>query len=113
VAEDLAEKLRTGEAVRKPFGDAVFALLQELLDHNRSEETLLEPLLRAGDTYSPQRISRMFEEHAGEHELMRQALHGSDLGGVAQSMPEFGETLRAHMDAEERTFLHARVLRDD
>ena len=112
VAEDLAERLLAGEAVRLSFGDAVFALLRELFEHNRSEEGLLEPLLRAGDDYSSQRVSRMLEEHCAEHALLREGLRGHDLASVAQGLPEVAESLRAHMDAEERTFLHAAVVRD-
>jgi len=112
VAEALAERLRAGGAVRSPFRDAVTTLLEELIAHNVSEETLLEPLLRAGDAYAAARVARMHEEHFGEHALMREALVGTDLTIIAENLPELAETLRAHMDAEERTFLHPGVIRD-
>lgn len=112
VAEGQAEKLLAGAIEPRVFGDAIYALLRGLFEHNRSEEGLLEPLLRAGDDYSAQRVSRMLEEHCAEHALLREALRGHDLGKVAEEMPELGESLRAHMDAEERTFLHVAVVRD-
>jgi hypothetical protein len=110
--EDLADELRHGAAVRSDFRDAVTALLEALSEHNASEESLLEPLLRAGDAYGPTRVTRMHEEHVSEHALMRAALIGHDLVVIAENLPDLAETLRAHMEAEERTFLHAGVLRD-
>ena len=111
VAEELAERVRDGALALSELGPAVLALLQAFVRHNRSEEALLEPLLRLGDDYSEARVSRMHEEHLEEHELLRISL-GDDLRAVARVLPDLAETLRAHMDAEERTFLHPAVLRD-
>jgi len=110
--EDLAHELRLGASVRADFRDALSALLEALNVHNASEETLLLPLLRAGDVYGPARVSRMHEEHVSEHHLIRDALVGHDLGVIAEKLPELAEDLRAHMDAEERTFLHPGVLKN-
>jgi len=110
--EELAADFRARAPVREAFATAIMVLLEALIQHNRAEESLLEPLLREGDGYADQRVSRMFEEHVNEHELIRKTLRGHDLGAVAEAVPDLAETLRAHMEAEERTFLHARVLRD-
>ncbi|MCC6999440.1 MAG: hemerythrin domain-containing protein [Deltaproteobacteria bacterium] len=91
----------------------LLARLQSALsDHNKSEESLLEPMLRDADAWGPQRVARMVEEHKGEHSAFRKALEGEDLD-VAARLPELAEELEAHMLAEERTFLSAGVLRDD
>ncbi len=110
--EALAEKLRAGDPVRGAFRHAVTMLLEELTTHNVSEETLLEPVLRAGDVYADARVARMHTEHLDEHMIMQDALACSDLAVVAENLPDLAETLRAHMEAEERTFLHPGVLRD-
>src|SRR5262249_17787712 len=110
--EELAHEIRLGCAVRADFRDAVSALLEALCEHNASEEAMLEPLLLAGDVYAPARVARMLEEHIAEHALMRAALIGHDLLVIAENLPDLAEMLRAHMDAEERTFLNAGVLRD-
>ena len=110
--EALAERLRAGAAVRGAFRHGVTMLLEELTTHNVSEETLLEPLLRAGDVYADARVARMHREHLDEHMILQDALIGSDLTVIAENLPDLAETLRAHMEAEERTFLHPGVLRD-
>ncbi len=110
-AEEFAIQIRIGAPIRG-FEDAMLTLTRALLEHNRAEESLLEPLLAVvGDGQSSHRKIRMYEEHLGEHEIMRAAL-GRDPGTVAATMSELGEMLRAHMEAEERTFLHPGVLRD-
>jgi iron-sulfur cluster repair protein YtfE (RIC family) len=83
-----------------------------LVEHNLAEEAVLEPILRAGDAWGPVRVSRMIEEHAGEHAAFREALDGTD-GEVAARMADLAEEIEAHMLAEERTFLSPSVLRDD
>jgi hypothetical protein len=77
--------------------------------HNRFEEQLLRPALLAADAFGEVRVERMLEEHVVEHREMRARL-GS---GATADLREVIATLRAHLDAEERYFLSAKVLRDD
>src|SRR5262249_22858242 len=77
-------------------------------EDRRTRELL--SILRAGGVYGAARVSRMHEEHLNEHALLREALVGHDLGVISANLRELAEALRAHMDAEERTFLHAGVL---
>jgi hypothetical protein len=77
--------------------------------HNRFEEQLLRPVLLDADAFGEVRVERMCEEHVGEHRAIRAQLGTeatADLRAVIAS-------LRAHLDAEERYFLSAKVLRDD
>jgi iron-sulfur cluster repair protein YtfE (RIC family) len=110
-AEAMAKAMHEGFAVREEFREAVSALASTLARHNLHEEALLEPLLLLGDEMAPARVARMREEHAGEHAALRVALAEEDLATLAAALPDLAEELRAHMEAEERTFLHPQVLR--
>lgn len=95
------------------FLEAVIALADELAEHNRAEEALLIPLLRDRDSWSAQRIQRMIEEHTAEHATVRAALIDVPPEALFASFPDLAEELRAHLEAEERTFLHIHVLSSD
>jgi hypothetical protein len=55
------------------------------------------------------RIDRMVEDHINEHRTMRQQLASSETAVLRDTI----DTLRAHLEAEERYLLTAKVLRDD
>jgi hypothetical protein len=111
-AEELARRLSVGQSVTAALADSIAALRRALAQHNQTEESLLEPLLSAApDAYGPARIQRMLDEHKAEHAAMRAAL-ARGIPEVAAGMVELAEMLRAHLDAEERTFLHPAVLRE-
>jgi iron-sulfur cluster repair protein YtfE (RIC family) len=76
--------------------------------HNRFEEQLLRPLLRQTDPFAAARIERMIEEHVNEHRAMAQQLGSKDTADLRDVI----ETLRAHLDAEERYLLAPSVLRE-
>lgn len=77
--------------------------------HNAFEEQLLRPVLLEQDAFGGVRIDHMIEQHVGEHRAIRGRLHS----WVTEELREVIANLRAHLDAEERYFLSARVLRDD
>jgi NADPH-dependent ferric siderophore reductase len=77
--------------------------------HNQFEEQLLRPVLLAQDAFGEVRIAQMVDQHVGEHRVIRSRLHS----WVTGELREVIENLRAHLEAEERYFLSARVLRDD
>lgn len=77
--------------------------------HNQFEEQLLRPVLLAQDAFGDVRIAQMVEQHVGEHRVIRTRLDR----WVTEELREVISNLRAHLDAEERYFLSARVLRDD
>jgi len=104
-AEQFAD-LRTPGA----FGAAVATLYRALAEHNAAEELMLLPLLRDVDLFSEKRIERMSEEHAAEHAALRAVLASGGEAELAAALSELAEELRAHLDAEERTFLHPHVL---
>ena len=76
--------------------------------HNRFEEQLLRPLLRQNDPFAAARIERMIEDHVNEHRAMAQQLGSKDTADLRDVI----ETLRAHLDAEERYLLSPAVLRE-
>jgi iron-sulfur cluster repair protein YtfE (RIC family) len=107
--EELADELDAG-------GDSPHRLMREVAKlrlafeaHNTFEEQLLRPALLESDVYATTRIERMVEDHVGEHRLVRQQLSSP----VTSELRDTFETLRAHLDAEERYLLSARVLRDN
>jgi iron-sulfur cluster repair protein YtfE (RIC family) len=103
-----------GEAAERDDG-LVKRILVELrvllLEHNRDEEELLFPLLRAGDDLAPRRISRMLEEHAAEHEAFAETIAGEGIVVAPETVRDLVEELDAHMQAEERTILSEYALK--
>jgi len=77
--------------------------------HNTYEEGLLRPVLLAEDTHGALRVDRMMEDHVNEHAEMRSRLASP----ITSELRDVIETLRAHLEAEERYLLTSRVLRDD
>ena len=77
--------------------------------HNVFEESILRPVLLAEDTHGAVRVERMIEDHVHEHREVRQRL-GSP---TTAELRDVIETLRAHLEAEERYLLTSKVLRDD
>jgi hypothetical protein len=107
--EALADELDAGSKSPVQLLREVSRLRLAFDAHNTYEEQLLRPVLLGGDTFAGVRIDRMIEDHVAEHRMMRQQLSSpatSDLRDVI-------ETLRAHLEAEERYLLTAKVLRDD
>lgn len=79
--------------------------------HNTFEEQALRPLLLANDAFGIVRCDRMIEDHVAEHrELRERLLSATD---STAHFRDVIETLRAHLDAEERYLLSAKVLRGD
>jgi iron-sulfur cluster repair protein YtfE (RIC family) len=111
-AEELAARLLAGEMVGDELRCVLTDLRNAFAEHNASEERVLDPLLSAGDAWAPLRVKRMVEEHTAEHAAFREALTGETVE-VAARIADLAEDVDAHMQAEERTFLSAAVLRDD
>jgi iron-sulfur cluster repair protein YtfE (RIC family) len=110
-ARNLRDRVIAGAA----FAGELAALLDELrqayVEHNQLEEVWLEPLLRLGDAWAPQRVARMLEEHEAEHDVFESFFRGS-VFEMAEGLDELADDIEAHMAAEERTILHRAVLRD-
>lgn len=107
--EELADELDANLMSPVQLTREVARLRLAFDSHNRFEEQLLRPVLLGTDSFGEVRVERMVEEHVGEHRAMRAKLGSSataDLRAVIAN-------LRAHLDAEERYFLTAQVLRDD
>lgn len=77
--------------------------------HNLFEEQLLRPVLLESDEFGAVRVDRMVDDHVHEHRAMA---HRLGAPAVAE-LRDVIETLRAHLEAEERYLLTARVLRED
>jgi hypothetical protein len=110
LCEDLADHLDA-----QPDGDPMpltreLARLRLAFDaHNKFEEQLLKPVLLEHDSFGPVRIQRMVEDHIHEHRTIGARLESP----ATAAMRDVIETLRAHLDAEERYLLTSKVLRDD
>jgi iron-sulfur cluster repair protein YtfE (RIC family) len=107
----LAARWLAGDKVSDQLHQALVELRKAFVEHNRTEEALLQPLLSQGDAWGPARIQRMGDEHAAEHAAFLALMGGTD-AEVAERIPDIAEDLEAHMAAEERTFLSPAVLRD-
>ena len=108
----LARLHHAGEAVASELDEALADLRDAFAEHNQTETAIIGELLRGVSSWSSLLISRMLEEHVGEHAAFWQLLSGSD-DEVAQRIGELAEELDAHMAAEERTFLSPAALSDD
>jgi len=108
----LVGQFASGAPVADALGAAVAGVATAFDEHNAFEETLLTPMLAATDGFADVRIARMVGEHTEEHRAFAAFLTGP-LPDVAAGWADFAEEIVAHMEAEERTFLHPWVLRDD
>lgn len=108
----LAERFRAGTTPEEEIIAALDALRDAFEEHNRFEESLLEPMLRETDAFGEVRVARMVGEHSEEHRAFMVFL-GGPVDDVVRGLADFIEEIAAHMEAEERTFLHPAVLRDD
>jgi hypothetical protein len=106
---DLADALDAGRMGPLQLTREVARLRLAFEAHNTFEEQLLRPVLLDGDAFAEVRIDRMVEDHVGEHRAMRARLNATETSALRDVI----EALRAHLDAEERYLLSARVLRDD
>jgi iron-sulfur cluster repair protein YtfE (RIC family) len=111
-AQALAARVLAGEGTEAELQACLDVLRAAFAEHNASEESLLEPILRLDFAWGPARIARMIEEHAAEHASFRAVLATPALA-IAARMDDLVEDVDAHMAAEERTFLSPGVLRDD
>jgi hypothetical protein len=111
-AEVLARQFVACEPVAAALDRALVDLRAAFDEHNRFEASLLEPMLRARDVVGPRRVERMIEEHSEEHRVFT-AFLARRVAEVAPELPDFVEEICAHMEAEERTFLSPKALRDD
>ena len=106
---DLADELDAGRSGPTQLTQEVARLRMAFDAHNTFEEQLLRPVLIETDAFALPRIDRMVEDHVVEHRTMREQLRLTETAILRDVV----ETLRAHLDAEERYLLTSRVLRDD
>ena len=98
--EQLADEVERG---RNPdlLAEAVARLRVTVAAHNQFEEQELRPLLRAGNAFAAAWIERMINDHVEEHRAMRGHLYSDEPAGLRETL----DSLRAHLDAEERYLL--------
>jgi hypothetical protein len=107
--DELANALDAGRMGPLQLTREIERLRLAFKGHNEFEERLLRPMLREGDAYADVRIDRMIEDHVGEHRAMYAQLATTETAALRECLT----MLRAHLDAEERYLLSARVLRDE
>lgn len=96
---------------------AIEVLAEALRQHNLEEEVLLADVLPTVDAWGKIRCAAMDEAHRSEHCAIEATLvailHHDSAVESAELLRAFVGELLAHMEAEERMFLAAHVLRDD
>lgn len=107
--EDLADEVDTGGGDPGALAVLIGRLRESFEAHNKFEESILRPVLLAEDTHGAIRVDRMVEDHVHEHREVRHRLGSPSTSELRDVI----ETLRAHLDAEERYLLSSKVLRDD
>ncbi|MBL0215323.1 MAG: hemerythrin domain-containing protein [Myxococcales bacterium] len=106
--EMLADEIDAGRGDPAALIRELGRLRESFETHNTFEERLLRPVLLAEDTHGSVRVERMVEDHLNEHAEMRTRLASP----VTAELRDVIETLRAHLEAEERYLLTAKVLRE-
>jgi hypothetical protein len=107
--EELADEVDIGKGDVRALTQEIAKLRIAFDAHNKFEEELLRPVLREIDAFGDVRIERMFSEHVGEHRSMRLQLGDATTNALRSAI----DSLRVHLQAEERYFLSSKVLRDD
>jgi hypothetical protein len=107
-SEQLADRVDVG-GDPVPLQQTVELLRVAFVAHNAFEERLLKPVLFEADAFAAARIERMVEDHVAEHRAMRARLDDT----ATSALRDVIESLRAHLDAEEKYLLTDTVLRDD
>jgi hypothetical protein len=107
--EELADQLDLGQGDPGALAREVAKLRIAFDTHNKFEEQLLRPVLREIDAFGDVRVERMFSDHVAEHRTMRLSLGD----GTTNALRGAIDSLRVHLQAEERYFLSSKVLRDD
>ena len=108
--EELATALDAGAPDPAPLAREVERLRVAFAAHNAFEERLLRPMLYAHDAFATARIDQMIDDHVAEHRAMHAQLNE---GTPTAALRDVIETLRAHLDAEDRYVLTSGALRDD
>jgi len=107
--EALADELDAGRGDAGELTREVAKLRIAFDTHNKFEEQLLRPVLREIDAFGEVRVERMFGSHVDEHRAMRLQLGDGPTNALRGAI----DSLRVHLEAEERYFLSSKVLRDD
>lgn len=107
--EELADQFDAGQSTAIALTGEVARLRLAFDTHNKFEEQLLRPVLREIDAFGDVRIERMFHDHVGEHRAMRLQLGDATTNALRAAI----DSLRVHLQAEERYFASSKVLRDD
>jgi hypothetical protein len=107
--EDLADEIDIGKGDVGALTREIAKLRTAFDAHNHFEEQLLRPMLRELDAFGDVRVERMFMDHVGEHRSMRLQLGDATTNALRSAI----DSLRVHLQAEERYFLSSKVLRDD
>ncbi|MEO8699461.1 MAG: hemerythrin domain-containing protein [Kofleriaceae bacterium] len=97
----LADELDTGAAAPELLAAAVTRLRRAFEEHNRFEEDHLRPALLATNAFEAVQIETLIGEHVREHRELR----GRIVDGETALLRDVVDTIRAHLDAEERFLL--------
>lgn len=106
--DDLANELDAGRIEPETLTREIARLRLAFDAHNKFEEQILRPVLMAHDAFGAVRIDRMIDDHVQEHAAMRARLGAPATEGLRDII----ETLRAHLEAEERYLLTSKALLD-
>lgn len=103
--ESFADELDAGRCGPLQLMREVERLRLAFEAHNRFEEQMLRPILFAGIDNAV--IDRQIDEHVQSHRAMRQGLASNE----TKMLRDVIESMRAHLDAEERFLASAATLR--
>lgn len=93
-------------------------LYRALIQHTYAEEQILIPILADVDSFGPNRVERLKEEHERQRVGLSRALESAsddegNVGELARSVLELNAELRADISEEESSILNTDLMKDD
>lgn len=110
---ELADELDAGRCGPTQLLREIARLRLAFESHNRFEEQLLRPVLLDGNRLGEIHVGQMEQQHVDEHRSLRTRLASHAGDPVTSELRQVIETLRAHLDHEERVLLSGNVARDE
>jgi hypothetical protein len=110
-------ELRQGNVDEVQLGHMCHEIRRRFRNHLTFEEQVLVPVLSSADTWGPERVRNLLEEHGAQRRDLDGVIEGVEGGWgkerLAQALRKLATDLLRDMEEEERDYLSPNLLRDD
>jgi len=108
---DLLGRIRSSDAAE--YVTHLTQLRDLLVIHNKREDELLGGILPNIDAWGEVRALHMNEDHQAEHRSILEYVSALAVTADAADIEKLIDQLLEHLEDEEKTYMNAKVLRDD